>query len=106
MPIREIPVSLLAARLAAQEPTVIVDVREPWELDRAALPGVIAIPLGELAERVGEIPPGSPVIVMCHHGVRSLSGAAILQAAGRDALSLAGGIHAWALQIDPTVGRY
>lgn len=108
MPVREIPVSLLAARLEAKEPTVIVDVREPWELERAALtdPGVVAIPLGELAHRVDEVPPGAPVIVICHHGVRSLSGAAILQAAGREALSLAGGIHAWALQIDPKVGRY
>lgn len=87
---------------------MIVDVREPWELERAMLADVVAIPLGELAERVDEVPvsPGGAVVVVCHHGVRSLSGAAILAAAGRDAVSLRGGIDAWAAVVDPRMGRY
>lgn len=103
----EISVAELAARLARKEPTVIVDVREPWELEVAALPDVVAIPLGELADRIDEVPASdAPVVVMCHHGVRSLSGAAILAAAGRDAVSLKGGIHMWSAVVDPRVGRY
>jgi len=69
----------------------------------------VLIPLGELTERVAEVdpPPGAAVVVYCHHGIRSLSGAAILEANGLpEAYSLAGGIEAWSTLIDPTVPRY
>jgi rhodanese-related sulfurtransferase len=57
--------------------------------------------------RVEEVQPdGAAVVVYCHHGVRSLSGAAILGRAGIEALSLAGGIDRWALTVDPSVPRY
>jgi rhodanese-related sulfurtransferase len=51
-------------------------------------------------------PEGAKVVVYCHHGVRSLSGAAILRRAGIDAASLSGGIDAWSLTVDPAVPRY
>ena len=62
-----------------------------------------------MPHRAGEVepPPGSTVVVYCHHGIRSLSGAAILEMNGiPEAYSLAGGIEAWSQLIDPTVPRY
>lgn len=97
----------LKRALDANVPVVLLDVRQPEEYALCALPGSVLIPLGELAGRVDEVPDdGTPVVVYCHHGVRSLTGAAILRAAGREALSLAGGIDRWSLSVDPAVPRY
>jgi len=93
--------------LDAGAPVLLVDVRQPEEHAYCALPGSVLIPLGELAARVGEVEPGeATVVVYCHHGVRSLSGAALLRRAGIEASSLAGGIDRWAQTVDPGVPRY
>jgi rhodanese-related sulfurtransferase len=105
----EISAAELARILRAGEAVYLVDVRQPWEHDTAALPGGVLIPLPELAGRVGEVrpPDGALVVVYCHHGVRSLSGAAVLERAGvTPVASLRGGIDAWSAGIDPTVPRY
>jgi adenylyltransferase/sulfurtransferase len=105
--VREISVHDLAARLAAGAPTVLLDVREHWEHELCALPGSVLIPLGELAERIDEVPRDAPVVAYCHHGVRSRGAAALLQAAGvPDVVSLAGGIDAWSRNVDGGVPRY
>lgn len=99
----------LAERLRTGQPTILVDVRQPWEHELAKLPESILIPLAELPERVGEIdaPKDALVVAYCHHGVRSLSGAAILLRHGfRHVASLAGGIEAWSAEVDPKVPRY
>src|SRR5437588_341970 len=88
----------LAGKLAAGEPVYLLDVRQPDEHAFAALPDSTLIPLGELANRTAEVEPprGALVVVYCHHGVRSLTGAAVLEQAGMGpAASLAGGIDAW-----------
>src|SRR5436309_10585949 len=106
---REVRAHELAARLAGGELVVLVDVREPWEHDLVALPGSVLIPLGELETRAGEIaaPAGALVVTYCHHGVRSLSAAAVLEQLGRyEVASLAGGIDAWASEVDPAMARY
>jgi rhodanese-related sulfurtransferase len=107
--VREIRPQELADRLAAGEPVYLLDVRRPWEHATASLPGSYLVPLHELAARAGEIEPqpGAPVVVYCHHGIRSLSAVALLERLGfRDVWSLAGGIDAWSLLIDPRVPRY
>ncbi|HEY1191927.1 MAG TPA: rhodanese-like domain-containing protein [Gemmata sp.] len=97
----------LKRALDAGVPVVLLDVRQPEEHATCALPNSVLIPLGELAARVEEVPSdGTPVVVYCHHGVRSLTGAAILRAAGLEALSLAGGIDRWSQSVDPSVPRY
>ena len=109
MEVREISVEALAERMAKGEPTVLVDVREPWEHEIARLPNSVLAPLGALVDEADEIPAeeGALVVVYCHHGIRSLSGAAILGRLGiRNAVSLAGGIDAWSKRIDPSVARY
>src|SRR5262249_6467702 len=105
----QITVQQLKARLDAGEPVYLVDVRQPWEHETAALHGSVLLPMSELAARAGELEPpdGALVVVYCHHGIRSLSGAAFLERQGvRDVVSLAGGIDAWSQLIDPRVPRY
>jgi rhodanese-related sulfurtransferase len=99
----------LADKMQAGDALCLVDVRQPWEHETAALPGSLLIPLNELASRAGEIQPpaGALVVVYCHHGMRSLHAAAWLQRLGlANVASLAGGIDAWSLEIDPGVPRY
>ena len=95
--------------LQAGEPVYLVDVRQPWEHETARLADHVLIPLDELHERLDEIkaPDGALVVAYCHHGVRSLSAAAILEHAGHaNVASLAGGIDRWSLEIDPKIPRY
>lgn len=106
---REISPSVLAAALAAGNAFRLLDVRQPWENRLASLPGSLLIPLGELPQRAKEI--GSdrtaPLVVYCHHGIRSQSAATYLERLGyQDVHSLAGGIDAWSCEVDPTVPRY
>ncbi|HUR54167.1 MAG TPA: rhodanese-like domain-containing protein [Gemmataceae bacterium] len=98
----------LKRMLDAGEPVYLVDVRGYDEHAYCHLPDSLLVPLPELVGRVEEVQPpaGAHVVVYCHHGVRSLSGAAILQRAGIEASSLSGGIDAWSLTVDPTVPRY
>jgi rhodanese-related sulfurtransferase len=106
---RQIRPETLAKLLADNEPVYLLDVREPWEHEHCRLPASTLIPLGELATRIDDIDAAkeAKVIVYCHHGIRSLSGAGILEIHGfREAYSLAGGIDAWSLLIDPSVPRY
>jgi adenylyltransferase/sulfurtransferase len=103
----ETTVAELARRQAAGETPLLLDVREPWEHGIARLEGALLIPLGQLAARVGELPPRAEIIVYCHHGHRSLAAAKFLRAAGfATATSLAGGIGAWAEQVEPGMPRY
>lgn len=99
----------LKRKLDAGEPVYLVDVRNHDEHAYCRLPESLLVPLPELPGRVEEVQPpaGALVVVYCHHGVRSLGGAAILGRAGvENVASLAGGIEAWALLIDPRVPRY
>jgi rhodanese-related sulfurtransferase len=103
----EISPATLAARLAAGERLVLLDVRRPDEHETARLDHSVLIPLHELTERLDELDPSEETVVYCHHGVRSLSGVVILARAGfARVVSLAGGIDAWSASIDPAVPRY
>jgi rhodanese-related sulfurtransferase len=107
--IPQISVQQLAEKLAAGEPVYLLDVRQPEEHAFAKLPDSTLIPLGELPGRVGEVEPpaGAMVVVYCHHGIRSLTGAHMLQRAGFESVtSLAGGIDAWSRLVDQGVARY
>src|SRR5262245_65320534 len=101
---RQISARELAQHLANERPVLLLDVRRPDEHAFVALPGSVLIPLNELANRLGEVQPaaGAMVVTYCHHGMRSLSAAAILERAGiLDVRSLAGGIDAWSREVDP-----
>lgn len=97
------------------EHAVVLDVREPYELQWASIgkeaaPGnyqVLAIPMALVPERLAELDPDQPIACLCHHGVRSMQVARFLVSNGfSDVVNIAGGIDAWALQLDATIGRY
>jgi rhodanese-related sulfurtransferase len=110
MSVPEISPDELAALLAGppEARPALLDVRFPDEHACVALPGSVLIPLPELEERAEELEPlrGRPVVVYCHHGVRSLHGAAYLRALGIKAVSLQGGIDLYSLTVDPKLPRY
>jgi rhodanese-related sulfurtransferase len=87
---------------------LLLDVREPWEFQTASLPNSVLIPMGEIPSRAhAELDPDAPIVVLCHHGARSLSVTMWLRNQGFEhAQSLAGGIDAWSRTIDPTIPRY
>jgi rhodanese-related sulfurtransferase len=93
---------------STRPPPLLVDVRNPDEWNLVHLSNGLFIPLGELEDRHHELDAqkGTPIVVLCHHGVRSLYGAEYLRTLGHDATSMAGGIDAWSQQIDPTLERY
>lgn len=98
----------LAAALKTGQPPVLLDVREPWELEIASLPGAVAIPLRQVPVRaVQELNPSDKIVVFCHHGGRSAQATQwLLQNGFTEVLNLAGGIDAWASEVDVTVPRY
>jgi adenylyltransferase/sulfurtransferase len=86
---------------------VLLDVREPFEHDIARIDGATLLPLGELPDRIAELPRDKEIIVMCKSGTRSAHATAFLQEQGfRDVYNLAGGITAWATEIEPEMVRY
>ena len=93
MDVPEIDVSELAARKA--EDTPLIDVRRPDEFDEARVPGARLIPLGELVERIEEVPTDGTVYVICATGARSAKAAAHFRSLGIDAVNVAGGTRAW-----------
>ena len=103
----EIDTLTLKTRLGGDNPPMLVDVREPWELEIAAVEGAISLPLGQLAGRAAELPRDRPLAIMCHHGGRSAQATAWLRNQGFDlATNVAGGIDAWARTVDHTLSRY
>ena len=86
---------------------LLLDVREPWEWEVAHIEGSQHIPLGQLPGRIAEVDTRREIVTICHHGMRSLSARELLKGAGFGRVrSLAGGIDAWAEEVDGTVGRY
>ncbi len=104
----EIHVPQFARLRESGEKFTLLDVREPSELQLASLPGAVHIPMGEIAMRANqELDPEEHIVVMCHHGVRSMNVTMFLRQQGFEkAQSLAGGIDTYARQIDPAVGLY
>ena len=90
---------------------VLLDVREPWEVQTASVPpgdfDVVAIPMNEIPARLAELPQDRPVACLCHHGARSLRVAMFLAQQGyADVANVAGGIDAWSRERDPGIPRY
>ncbi|MDR3517775.1 MAG: rhodanese-like domain-containing protein [Azospirillaceae bacterium] len=103
----EVDPTIVAARRDAGETLVILDVREPWEREICRIDGSLDIPLQSLPGRVAEVPTDRSVIVICHHGGRSAQATMWLRQQGISrAVNLAGGIDAWARQVDPALKVY
>ena len=97
----------LAARIAAGDTPVILDVREPWEFDLAHITDSILVPLSTLAVASGQLDRAAEYVMVCHHGMRSAMGTDTLRAHGfMRVLNLVGGIDAWSTDVDAAVARY
>jgi rhodanese-related sulfurtransferase len=92
---------------ASRHPPVLLDVREPWEFEVCHLPGSLHMPMSSLASKADELDPDSDIVVICHHGARSVQVAAGLARRGFTRLhNLSGGVDAWARQIEPAMATY
>jgi rhodanese-related sulfurtransferase len=97
----------LKEKIAAGEDLKLLDVREAWEFETARIEGSTLIPMGEVARRIGELDPASELVVICHHGGRSMQVAAYLQRQGFTKVhNLSGGVDAWARTVDPSMPVY
>ena len=96
------------ARLDSGERLRLIDVREPLEVHLASIAEAAVIPMRDVPKALAELEDEeNPIIVFCHHGMRSLQVVGWLREHGVDnCLSMAGGIDRWSLEIDPKVPRY
>jgi len=96
---------------AAHGATVVLDVREPYEVQTASVTAngfeLLTLPMGSVVEKLSELDKDRPIACLCHHGSRSMQVAAYLSSQGFTHLAnIAGGIHAWSSEVDPSVPTY
>jgi rhodanese-related sulfurtransferase len=97
-----------ASTLLKENRARLLDVRQPWEFAAAHVEGSLLIPMNEVPARAAqELDPAERLLVLCHHGMRSLNVTAWLRRQGfAQAQSVSGGIDAWSLEVDPSLPRY
>lgn len=97
---------------AGKAQPIVLDVREPWELDTAhigpsAAYTVVHLPMASVPARLQELPLDTPIACLCHHGGRSAQVANFLNNQGFDlVVNIQGGIHVWSVEVDHSVPRY
>src|SRR3954465_11313161 len=99
----------LAAWLAdASRPRpLLLDVRENWEFETCKIEGAVQIAMNTIPARIEELDEDAEIVCICHHGARSMQVAAFLEPNGFTKMTnLPGGIHAWAVQVDPSMPTY
>jgi len=102
-----IEVDVITAAQLVREGAVLLDVREPVELAICRVAGSREIPMRQIPEQLDELPRDTLLLVLCHHGHRSMRVTQFLRANGFAKVSnVAGGIESWAGQIDPSLARY
>jgi len=98
-----------AAKMAARLP-VLLDVREDWECQTASVSqagmAFVHMPMQTIPARLDELDKTRPIACLCHHGSRSMQVAAYLAQQGFEVINVAGGIHAWSTQVDPSIPTY
>ncbi|SAL72259.1 rhodanese domain-containing protein [Caballeronia choica] len=106
---QNLSVTDLAAWLAdsSRPAPVLLDVREPWELQTAKMANIVAIPMRDIPARSEELDDEAPIVCICHHGARSAQVGMFLESRGfTHVYNLYGGIDAWSRQVDPGVPVY
>lgn len=98
---------LAASDNKARKQPVLLDVREPWEIEICRIDGAQALPMAAVPSRLPELDPDAETVVICHHGVRSLQVALFLERNGFSSVhNLVGGVDAWSRDIDPAMPKY
>jgi rhodanese-related sulfurtransferase len=97
-----------AAQLLRDKTARLIDVREPWEFATAHIDGSVPLPMGQIPARAGqELNPAERLVIVCHHGVRSMNVTAWLRNQGfENAQSMRGGIDAWSREVDAAIPQY
>lgn len=96
-----------ALRNGAVDALLLLDCREPEELQLARIDGATHIPMGDIPLRMNELDPDREIVVFCHRGRRSYTVASFLKLQGfENVRSMRGGIDAWSVDVDPDVPRY
>jgi rhodanese-related sulfurtransferase len=106
---KQITPAELAGWLAEKERSkpLLLDVREAWEFQTCSIAGSRHVPMGEMARRTGELDPDADIVVICHHGGRSMQVAVFLEKNGfANVHNLSGGVDAWARTVDPSMPVY
>lgn len=107
MPLTHLTALQLQEKIQTTDDLLLLDVREQNEFDYAHIDGSRLIPLSLLPLRLDELNRDQEIVVICHHGVRSMQGCMFLDRNGFSKLyNLAGGIDAWSLECDSLVPRY
>lgn len=107
MAVKNITVKELNAKLQEQQDLFLLDVRELSEFNYASIADSVLIPLNQLPGRVAELDSSKEIVVICHHGMRSMQAAQYLDRSGfAQVFNLQGGIDAWSLECDSAVRRY
>jgi len=105
--VRELDPAVLASRRAAGEALAIIDVRELWEWEQVRIEGAQHIPLGDVTAAAASLDRHAEVVLVCHHGMRSLAAARYLAQCGFERVwNLTGGIDRYAAEVDPSLPRY
>lgn len=92
---------------AARTKPVLLDVRENWEFQTAHIAGSRLIPMGQISTRTGELAQDAEIVVICHHGGRSMQVAGFLERQGfARVYNLTGGVDAWARTVDSSMPTY
>lgn len=104
----EITAEEVKAKLEGAESFTLLDVREPWEFEAAKISGSKLMPMGDVPSRAHqELDPEEHIVVICHHGVRSMNVTVWLRQQGFEKVqSMRGGIDAWSRQVDRNVPVY
>jgi rhodanese-related sulfurtransferase len=92
---------------SVDEQPLLLDVREPWEFEKARIEGAMLMPMRSVAARSGELNPQQEIVVICHHGIRSRMIGRFLESQGfSNVINLSGGVDAWAHEVDRQMPTY
>jgi rhodanese-related sulfurtransferase len=86
---------------------LLLDVREPWEFERCHIAGATSLPMSQIQATFSQLDPDQETVVICHHGVRSFHVARFLEHNDfTNVINLAGGVDAWAKEVDQKMPTY
>ncbi|PCH62788.1 MAG: sulfurtransferase [Gammaproteobacteria bacterium] len=88
-------------------PPIVIDVRQDWEYEKCHIEGSLLISMDQISDHIGEFDPEEGIVVVCHHGMRSAQVAQyLIQSGFTNIINLAGGLDAWAKELDPEMEQY
>ena len=107
MPVQQLSAAEVQSKLRSESAPLLLDVREPWEVEICSITGSRNLPMMEVPSALATLERERETVVVCHHGVRSLQVAMFLDQSGfTRIINLSGGIDAWARDVEPDMTTY